>query len=279
MHVAVQVIFDLLIELIMKKTLAIIASLWTCAMPMVVTSCSKTKSLEMQVQEMQESKQPDDDPIIFAAIRGRNVEMVKYMLNSPEFSVSSTDFMGDTPLLVAAELGDTMIMRLLLAAGADPKTSDKFGNLVIHRVAEFGHVEAMKLLLASGSDINERTVETKVALAGVAGVDHQLRSAIEGAGGSLVEGAQAIHIAAREGNVEMVKFLIASGADPESKNAEGTTPLGYVDMHGLTDKGDDPRDNRLAVVRIYNPSQQETPPDPNRRVPTREELQERLFGK
>jgi ankyrin repeat protein len=37
-------------------------------------------------------------------------------------------------------------------------------------------------------------------------------------------GATALHIAAGDGQVELVRLLLAAGADPAARNAEGRTP-------------------------------------------------------
>jgi Ankyrin repeats (3 copies)/Ankyrin repeats (many copies) len=269
-------------NLIMKRQLRFIATFSIAALlSMLCASCSK--SIDTQFKELKASQKSGDDPIIFTAIRSGQADMVEYMIKKREFQLEVTDYFGNTPLLLAAELGDVKIMKPLLAAGANLKVSNKYGAPLIHVVAEKGHVEAMKFLIACGMDINEQDLSGSFTYGpnGTSGFSSEVDSMIRRSGGNPVSGKRPIHVAAQEGNAEMVKFLIASGADPKSKDAEGKTPLDYVDMTRLVEKGDEPKGNRLAVVRIYNPAQQPTPPDQQYKpkVSTNEELQQQFFGK
>ena len=258
-----------------KKLRSIAASSIAALLLMPCASCSK--SIEKKFQELQESERNSDDPLIFAAIRNGQSDLVEYMLKEHEPDLEYTDYFGNTPLLVTAEIGDVKMMKLLVAAGADLKASNRYGAPLVHVVAGKGHVVAMEFLIECGMDINERDLSGSFLSGsnGTSGFSAEVDRMIERTGGNPVDGEQPIHVAAREGNVEMVKFLIASGVDPVSKDANGKTPLDYVEMAGLTEKGDQPKDNRLAVVRLYNPSQQETPAAPA----TSGDLQERFFGK
>lgn len=155
---------------------------------------------------------------------------------------------------------------------------------MIHLVAESGEVEVMKVLLASGLKVDERSDATGplfYAPNGNSGysVDVERITKQSGESVSTVSGHQPIHSAAQIGNVEMVKFLISVGADKYAKDAKGLTPLDYVDKTSLVEKGDEPMYNKLAVARLYNPDQQETPPEQRSRPLTDEDLQKRFFGK
>lgn len=261
--------------LIMKMKLKLIAMLvLVTVLPMLWASCSK--STEKQFEELEALQKRDDDPIIFAAIRNRRADLVEFALKNRGARLETEDYYGNTPLVLAAELGDVPIMKMLMAAGANPKVSNRYGAPLTHVVAESGCVEAMKLLIQSGVDINERDLSGSFTV-GI-GFSSEVDSMLKRNGEDPVVGDQPIHVAAREGNVEMVKFLIASGVDRESKNLKGRTPLDCVGMKGLVDMGDESKGNHLAVVRIYKPDQQETPPEPKSKPTTNEDLQERFFG-
>lgn len=246
------------------------------------TSCSK--SIEKKFNELQATLQNDKEPIIFAVVQRGDAEMIDYMLKAGKSKVDVTDNFGNTPLLIAARLGDVRIVKILMAAGANPRVKDKHSEPLIHLVAESGEIEVMKFLLASGLKVDERSDATGPLLYapnGNSGYSYDVQMMIERSGGSIstVSGHQPIHSAAQVGNVEMVKFLIAAGADPQAKDAKGNTPLDYVDKTSLIEKGNEPKYNKLAVVRIYKPSQQPTPARP---IETDEEahqrIQEELFG-
>ena len=53
----------------------------------------------------------------------------------------------DTPLLVAAQAGNTRIVQLLLNCGADVNVQDGQGDSALHLVASRDHVECARVLL------------------------------------------------------------------------------------------------------------------------------------
>ena len=116
---------------------------------------------------------------------------------------------GGTPLLVAAMSGDAPIMRLLLAAGANPAigTGDRTTPLMMAaglgvveeetRIPQGARIEAIKVLLDVGADIN----------------------AANNAGNT------ALHATAFVGFDDVTKFLAGNGANLSPKNKRGQTPL------------------------------------------------------
>ena len=244
------------------------------------SSCSD--SVEDQFEQLQASQRADADPIIFAAIRNKKPELVEFAIKKRGAKIEQKDYYGNTPILAAAEVGNVSIMKILVAAGANLKVTNKYGAPIVHVLAEYGHAEALKFLLERGLDINERNLSGSFMYGpnGASGFSSEVDSMIKQAGSNPVSGNQAIHIAAGKGNVEIVKLLIASGVDPNSKNLNGKTPLDFVDMKRLVEMGDKPKGNLLAVARIYNPSQQETPLDQRPKTnDLDDDLQERYFGK
>jgi uncharacterized protein len=105
---------------------------------------------------------------------------------------------GATPFVRAAQSGDTVLMKLLLAHGADPKVKTNLGDTALSAAGGIGwvegvtyewskeeNVEAIRLLLDLGLDPNAANNEGRTALMG----------------------------AALKGRVEAIKLLVARGAD------------------------------------------------------------------
>jgi uncharacterized protein len=123
---------------------------------------------------------------------------------------------GSTPFMRAAKSGDVVVMRMLLAAGADPKLTQPNQTNALMLAAGLGWrdgspaapsydqgsekdaIEAIKLCIASGLDINATTTTGETAL----------HAAITG-----------------RGSESIVRFLVENGADLKAKNKQGRTPL------------------------------------------------------
>lgn len=249
----------------------------------IFPSCSKRnpeQTLSDECQQLDAMASAEGEPAVFLAIRNRRPDILNHQLKNLAKDPETENSGGQTPLHFAAEEGDVDSMKILLAAGARPKVADGYGNLVIHSAAEGGYVEAMRLLLEAGETVDEQTVELKKSrVVGMRGSrsQGQLGNLLRSSGVNPVNGSYPIHLAARRGNVAMVRFLLSKGADPESKDNNGGTILDYARQEGpLVDCGDAERGNRLGVVRIFLPEQPAEKPDEDI---SPEELQRRFFGK
>lgn len=100
---------------------------------------------------------------------------------------------GSTPLLFAARSGDAESARLLLQAGADPNDALPDGTSALVLAAHSGHGGVAAVLLEKGADPN--------------------------AAGS---GYTALHAAVLRSDLELVKALLARGANPELTVIKGT---------------------------------------------------------
>jgi uncharacterized protein len=104
--------------------------------------------------------------------------------------VDTPNHYGVTPLLQASRNGDVEVMRVLLDAGADPTRWHPEGETPLMAAARTGRVDAVQLLLSHGSFVN-------------AADPYQEETALMWA--------------SAEGHLEVVKALLAAGADPNLK--------------------------------------------------------------
>ena len=100
---------------------------------------------------------------------------------------------GSTPLLFAARSGDVESARLLVAAGANVDDALPDGMTALVEAAHSGHEAVGMLLLEKGADPNARGV-----------------------------GYTALHAAVLRGGLELVKALLARGANPNLAMTKGT---------------------------------------------------------
>ena len=69
-----------------------------------------------------------------------------------EISSDTVGGFGDTPLHVAAVRGDTDIVNLLVATGADPNAKGEHGYTPLHEAAAQGHPATVDALLKLGAN-------------------------------------------------------------------------------------------------------------------------------
>jgi ankyrin repeat protein len=139
---------------------------------------------------------------------------------------------GTTPFMRAARSGDAATMRVLLAAGADPKLTTKDGNNALLFAAGIGYrdkntrgtdaeaLEALKLCIDQGLDLSQTNGK----------------------------GETALHGAANRGSDILVKFLVEHGAKLDAKSKSGFTPLDIAmgkDSFALPV----PHDSTVALLR------------------------------
>jgi uncharacterized protein len=116
---------------------------------------------------------------------------------------------GVTPFVRAAHTGDVELMKMLLAAGANPRIATKAGVTALMSAAGVGWrdgktrgtveevMEAMKLCMTLGFDVN--SVNDR--------------------------GETALHGAAVRGSKAIIEYLAANGARADLRNKSGYTPL------------------------------------------------------
>jgi hypothetical protein len=95
----------------------------------------------------------DGSTALTGGIRGRRYDVVRFLL-AKGADVNKRSWPGDkTPLMVAADFGDTEMIQLLLDHGADPCTTVKYSDSEnAQRIAERKHNSSAAEYLASHSD-------------------------------------------------------------------------------------------------------------------------------
>lgn len=140
---------------------------------------------------------------------------------------------GTTPFMRAARSGDSTVMNLLLANGANPKLATKDGSTALMFAAGVGYrdkntrgteseaLEAVKVCLAQGMDINQANSKGETPLHG---------AALRGADG-------------------MVQFLVDHGAKLDAKTSRGFTPLDVAMGKSIVGQLPVPHESTVALIR------------------------------
>lgn len=135
-----------------------------------------------------------------------------------------------TPLSEACTNGNSALVRSLLKSGANPNTPIATGVAPLMTCAKSGSVDAVRMLIEYGAAVNAKEPkENQTALMWAAAEHHpDVVQALIDAHADLKanskQGFTAIHFAARVGDLESVKVLLAAGVDVNIlTQAEGST--------------------------------------------------------
>jgi ankyrin repeat protein len=89
------------------------------------------------------------------AAENGNIIAVKRLL-AAGVNVNAKDILGETPLHRAAFEGHKEIVQLLIAKAADVNAKDKYGGTPLFYAATGGHKEIAELLITAGADVNAK---------------------------------------------------------------------------------------------------------------------------
>ncbi|HYP81691.1 MAG TPA: ankyrin repeat domain-containing protein [Steroidobacteraceae bacterium] len=144
------------------------------------------------------------------------------------------DFTGETPFIRAATAGDVTVMKRLLARGADPRLSTRQGTSALMAAAGINWVvsqtwtespaqllEAVRLCVELGLDVNQKNSM----------------------------GLQAMHGAANRGSNDIIQFLAAKGAELDTPDREGRTPLDWAQGVFLATVAPVPKPESIALLQ------------------------------
>ena len=136
---------------------------------------------------------------------------------------------GETPLMVASRGGYAKVVELLAAKGADLNKRGARGQTALMWAVSQGHPEAVKVLLAHGADLKLKSeVYNEVMAVPPHGYLPHNKSIPHGA-------ETALMFAARNGDLESAKLLVAAGASVNDRDAWGVSATMLAAHSGFTE--------------------------------------------
>ena len=177
------------------------------------------------------------------AVRGSQACEILSCLMENGADVDTKTFDDCTPLMIAAEIGDTKVATFLIEHGANVDLPDKTGATALYYALKCpGNLcEVMSFFIENGADINACTSYnccTPLMMACVKTVnDQQIMSALT----FLIEHGAMVNLQDKDGNTvlhyvvqekpgfhepyEVLDYLIQNGADINAQSNDGRTPL------------------------------------------------------
>jgi uncharacterized protein len=142
---------------------------------------------------------------LMEAVQRNDAAAVKSLISSG-VNVSELDAHRDAPLVMAAYLGHTEIVRMLLEAGADIRAVDPgMQATALHAAAYAGRTEAARLLIEHGIEIDKQGPKN---------------------------GYTALHDAIWADHPDTARVIIEAGADLGLASHSGQTPLQFAQSKG-----------------------------------------------
>ena len=197
---------------------------------------------------------------IFDVVRAGDVSRLQALLATNPGLANVRNDRGHSPVLIAQYHRRPEAVAALLAAGPDLDIFDAASVGRTERVAElldrdpslvnayssdgfyplglaafFAHPDTVRLLLSRGADVAQvarNPMKVQPLHAAAAGRSFEAVKLLVDAGapvnGRQEKGWAPLHEAVRQGNAELVRYLLAHGADPKLQNDEGTSAIGLA---------------------------------------------------
>jgi ankyrin len=232
--------------------------------------------------------QPDGATALHWAVYADDVPMTELLIRAGA-NVNAENELGATPLYLAAVNRNAALVEQLLAAGANPDAVLPSGESAVMTAARTGSADVIKTLVAHGASVNHAESsrgETALMWAVASGHPEVVKTLVE-VGADPKARADVRHrrvqvgqrfsdhdartvayvdlggftpllFAARQGDVESARILLAAGAEVNDRSASGTTAL-VVAAHSdqravaelLLERGADPNDAAGGYTALH----------------------------
>lgn len=150
----------------------------------------------------------------------------KHWLNN-SMDTNEVDALKRTPLLVTVQTGNLSLAKLIIKKGCNINQSDATGTSPLHLALTRNNYTFIELLLNSKADPNRRSNQDEPPLCMFCSLpvepvqakvlDLFIKCGVK-TSSTNSNGDTALHCAARHGNTELVKILIANGAVVDQPN-------------------------------------------------------------
>jgi len=126
------------------------------------------------------------------------------------------DFQNETPLMIAADQGSLSALKILIDNGAELEARNEFGMSALYIAAWLGQPDCLLYLINAGGNINTLDNWKNTPIAAVCEIEPKWEYAIN---------------TLSDERIRALEILLEKGADPNTKNDEGLTPLDLANQN------------------------------------------------
>ena len=206
-----------------------------------------------------------NSPLHFAAFYNRIVFARKLIAKGAK--LNRVNYLGATPLSTAIEKGHTLIVKILInSPGIDLSIVDKQGLSILHKAASTGNAEILNFILKNlnsklsidcCTNYDKLTALHQAAYNGQLPIVKILVNAGANVNAKSNTNTTPLHLASIKNHEKVIKYLIKSNANVDAQDCHQRTPLHYAAIYGHLDASE----NLIAGSANYtiNDYQHETP--------------------
>ncbi|MCJ1405291.1 Ankyrin-2 [Xylographa trunciseda] len=182
------------------------------------------------------------DTPLHVAVWGVHVEIVRILLDARS-DINAMGVVSNTPLSAAFSKGDMEIIRLLIERGASLDVKGDRGRSLLQYAVLDAHLDAVRFALGTNPDMKWKDLDGWTALHCVTdslGTESVSIARLLLDNGSDIDernhdGQTTLHLASELGQKEMVRFLIAAGANCKIKDHRKASPRDLARRKGHKD--------------------------------------------
>ncbi|WP_026533210.1 ankyrin repeat domain-containing protein [Arthrobacter sp. H41] len=178
--------------------------------PSALPSPTASPSAAAQPAPRSAEEQAELDRRLILVAKANDPVRVRELINSGG-NVNARDVLQDSAFLYAGAEGFNEVLQLTLAAGADVRSTNRYGGTALIPASEHGYVETVRILIAAGTDVNH----------------------VNNLGWTALQEAILLNDGGPNQR-EVVRQLLDAGADPGIRDAEGNTALQNAERLGFT---------------------------------------------
>ena len=186
-----------------------------------------------------EYQNSENDTALHTAVQQEHADVVQVLIDAGADIETKNDD-GHSPLHLASISGELITVKMLVEAGADVRAVDAYGNTCLILAANHGHTDTVRYLVGLPEvDLNHQEYRNFTALHFAVQEKHGDVQVLIDAGADIetkdANGCSPLHVASISGELATVKMLVEAGADVRATDDNRHTCLIIAADCGHTD--------------------------------------------